>query len=43
MPKAFSRTPVWRVSYAATRPQSSRVSRARGLKSAKLPIGVATT
>jgi hypothetical protein len=42
-PKAFSSVPVRRVSSAATRLQASSVARARAEKSAKLPIGVATT
>src|SRR3984957_13433912 len=43
MPKALSSTPVCRVSSAAITLQACSVSRARGLKSPRLPIGVATT
>src|SRR5258708_5260571 len=43
MPKALSNVPVCRVSSAAITLQACSVSRARGLKSPRLPIGVATT
>ena len=42
-PLALSRIPVCRVSSAAITAQLSSVVRARGLKSPRLPIGVATT
>src|SRR6202453_762498 len=43
MPKALSSVPVWRVSSAAIRAALASVSRARVLRSPRLPIGVATT
>jgi hypothetical protein len=42
MPKCFSRTPVLRVSSAATRSTLFRTSIARAGMSPRLPIGVAT-
>src|SRR5271154_6285647 len=43
MPKCFKSTPVWRVSSAAMSAQSDNTARARGDRSPRLPIGVATT
>src|SRR6202035_5320311 len=43
MPKCLSRTPVCRVSSAAISAHSDNTARARGDRSPKLPIGVATT
>ena len=43
MPKWFSSFKVTRVSSAATKSACSKVSRARGEKSPKFPMGVPTT
>src|SRR6266852_1421522 len=43
MPRCFSSWPVWRVSSATTPSQAASTSRARAVRSCRLPIGVATT
>src|SRR4051812_50178101 len=43
IPRWASRRPVWRVSSQATRSADSKAARARGDRSSRLPIGVATT